>query len=120
NDLSLVIKMTAGDKTLLFLGDAGVEAGKWLYDTYQGTNELKADFVQMAHHGQAGVEENVYGLIQPKYAFFNCDYAVWNNTSGKLKTLTVRGWIESLGATAYCSQLGANSVAGDSIVYIFR
>ena len=120
NDLSLVIKMTAGDKTLLFLGDAGVEAGKWLYDTYQGTNELEADFVQMAHHGQAGVEENVYGLIQPKYAFFNCDYAVWNNTSGKLKTLTVRGWIESLGATAYCSQLGANSVAGDSIVYIFR
>ena len=120
NDLSLVIKMTAGDKTLLFLGDAGVEAGKWLYDTYQGTNELEADFVQMAHHGQAGVEENVYGLIQPKYAFFNCDYAVWNNTSGKLKTLIVRGWIESLGATAYCSQLGANSVAGDNIVYIFR
>ena len=120
NDLSLVIKLTAGDKKLLFLGDAGVEAGKWLYDTYQGTNELEADFVQMAHHGQAGVEENVYGLIQPKYAFFNCDYAVWNNTSGKLKTLTVRGWIESLGATAYCSQLGANSVAGDSIVYIFR
>ena len=120
NDLSLVIKMTAGDKTLLFLGDAGVEAGERLYEMYNGTNKLKADFVQMAHHGQAGVEQNVYNLIQPQYAFFNCDYSVWANTSGRVKTLMVRGWIESLGATAYCSQLGVNNVAGDSIVYIFR
>ena len=112
--------MTAGDKTLLFLGDAGVELGEWLYDTYKDTNKLQADFVQMAHHGQAGVEQNVYALVQPHYAFFNCDYAVWNNTSGRVKTLTVRGWINDLGATAYCSQLGNNGVAGDSIVYIFK
>ena len=103
--------MTTSEKSVLFLADAGVEAGEWLYDTYSGTDTLKADVVQMAHHGQAGVEENVYQLISPSIALFNCDEYVFNNTSGKLKTLIVRGWMEKLGARIYCSKDG---------IYIFK
>ena len=105
---------------MLFLADAGVELGKWLYETYGATGDLQADFVQMAHHGQAGVDKNVYNAIMPHYAFFNCNYYIWNNTGGRLQTLTVRGWINNLGATAYCSQTGADGVDGDHIVYIFK
>ena len=120
NDLSTVISVRAGDKKLLFFADCGPVVGEYLYGLHQTDGALSADFVQMAHHCQAGVEQNVYGLVQPKYAFFNCNYYMWDNLSGKHKALIVRGWIKDLGATAYCSQLGADGETGESIVYIFR
>ena len=120
NDLSTVIKITAGDKTFLFFGDCGPEAGKWLKAKHQNDGVLEADFVQMAHHCQAGVDQDVYNLVKPHYAFFNCNYYMWVNLSGRHQTLTVRSWIKALGATAYCGQLGKDGKTGDSIVYIFK
>ena len=105
NNLSLVIKMTTSEKSILFLGDAGVAAGEWLLSNCL-TTDLKADIVQMAHHGQGGVEEDVYQAIDPDYALFNCDKAVYENTSGRLKTLIVRGWMQKLGTTNYVSKDG--------------
>lgn len=125
NDLSLVIKMDNGSgKSVLFLGDAGPELGEWLYATYADTTKLKADFVQMAHHGQLAVEKNVYDLVQPKYALFNMDYANWIK-QGYRNTSTYREWIKSLGATAYYSQLGQGTVigehvVGDNLVFVFN
>ena len=60
----------------------------------------------MAHHGQAGVNQNVYQAIDPDVALFNCDKAVYENTSGRLQTLVVRGWMEELGTTNYVSKDG--------------
>ena len=105
NNLSLVIKMTTSEKSVLFLADAGVGAGEWLIDNASAT-DLKADVVQMAHHGQAGVNQNVYQAIDPDVALFNCDKAVYENTSGRLQTLVVRGWMEELGTTNYVSKDG--------------
>ena len=110
NNLSLVIKMTTSEKSIMFLGDAGVASGEWLLQNYS-SSDLKADIVQMAHHGQAGVNENVYQAIDPDVALFNCDRDVYENSNGNLQTLVVRGWMEKLGTTNYVSKDG---------IYIFN
>ena len=62
------------------------------------TGKLCADYVQMAHHGQGGVEKDVYEEIAPKACFWNTPGWLWDNRD-IFKTLIVRGWIEELGIT---------------------
>ena len=101
NNQSCAIRVTEDDFTMLFLGDMGVEAGRKLMA--KGYN-LKADAVQMAHHGQQGVEEEVYQTIAPTFAFWSTPDWLWNNVrnmgdpigSGPFATLEVRAWMEKL------------------------
>ncbi|MBQ7912984.1 MAG: MBL fold metallo-hydrolase [Clostridia bacterium] len=64
NDASLVFKITGGEKTVLFLGDLGPEGGDVLYR--ESRHKLKADIVQMAHHGHMNVGMEVYAAVAPK------------------------------------------------------
>ena len=87
----------------VFLGDLGVEGGRELLAMYGGG--LKADAVQMAHHGQNGVEREVYEAIAPRYAFWTTPDWLWTNTipglepgKGPWQTLEVRSWMEALNA----------------------
>ena len=100
NNQSCVFRITEENFTMLVLGDLGIEAGRKLLD--MGI-DLRADAVQMAHHGQDGVEEAVYQAIAPKYAFWPTPDWLWNNIKpnsggvpGTFKTLEVRAWIEKL------------------------
>ncbi len=102
NNQSCVFRLTEGDFTMLILGDLGVEAGKKLMAT--GT-DLKADAVQMAHHGQQGVSEDFYQAVNPTYAFWPTPDWLWDNTpylggtpgTGPFKTPEVAKWMEKLG-----------------------
>ena len=42
--------------------------------------ELKSDYLQMGHHGNGGLSEEFYRLVEPKSAFF--DAPDWLNESG--------------------------------------
>lgn len=101
NNSSTVFRMNLGGKTVLFLGDLGVEGGRKLLSQY-GEN-LKSDYVQMAHHGQNGVEESVYQAIAPTGCLWNTPQWLWDNDVGKgfnthiFKTVYTRGWMEKLG-----------------------
>ena len=64
NNSCSIIRMEVEGQTVLFLGDAGVEQGKVLLEKHG--EELRSDFVQMAHHGQNGVTKEVYEAIKPK------------------------------------------------------
>ena len=103
NDTSVVFMMTLGGKRMLFLGDASPMEGKRLMALYKGTGKLKADYVQMAHHGQDGVEREVYEEIAPTACFWCAPDWLWNNDAGGgfnthvFKTVIVRGWMEELG-----------------------
>ena len=103
NDTSVVFMMTLGGKRMLFLGDASPMEGKRLLALYKGTGKLKADYVQMAHHGQDGVEREVYEEIAPTACFWCAPDWLWNNDAGGgynthvFKTVIVRGWMEELG-----------------------
>lgn len=100
NNSSMVIKMQINDKTLLFLGDTGKESGEKLLKN-QG-DKLKADIVQMAHHGQSGVDEEVYQKISPQICLWPTPEWLWDNNpgtgynTGKWTTIETRNWMEKL------------------------
>lgn len=64
NDSSLVFKVTAPNKTVMFLGDLGPDGGDVLLNESKGL--LKADIVQMAHHGHMDCDMDVYAEIAPE------------------------------------------------------
>ena len=102
NNSSIVLRMEAEGQSVLFLGDLGIEAGNKILNQY-GPEELHADFVQMAHHGQSGVTREVYKAIHPKACLWCTPQWLWDNDAGKgynthiWQTVTVRGWMDELG-----------------------
>lgn len=101
NNSSIVIRLTLGGQKILFLGDLGEEAGKQLLDKYG--IQLKSDYCQMAHHGQAGVSQSVYQAIAPSYCMWCTPLWLWDNDAGEgyntsvYKTVEVRKWMEEIG-----------------------
>lgn len=70
NDSSLVLKLTTPNKSVLFLGDLGPEGGDLLFR--ESRHLLKADMVQMAHHGHMNVGMEVYAEIMPEACLWCC------------------------------------------------
>jgi len=106
NNASVVLAMSTGGCRVMFLGDLGVEAGAELLATYGDT--LRSDIVQMAHHGQQGVDLDVYRAIAPKVCLWPTPAWLWDNDqdkrgrdSGPWKTLEVRAWMDELGVTEH-------------------
>lgn len=112
NDTSMVFRMSGGGKTLLFLGDLNVTGGKHLVQMYG--DDLKSDAVQMAHHGQAGVNEACYQKINPSLCIWATPKWVWESTT--LKIPEVRGWMDKLGVqnhyVQWCGWLDNNHPNG--------
>ncbi len=79
NSNSLVLRLWAGGQSVLFLQDAAIKAGNRLVGTYG--DSLKSDIVQMAHHGQAGVNEACYQKIDADVRIWPTPLWVWNNTT---------------------------------------
>lgn len=94
NDCSMVFRMTVGGQTVLFLGDLNKKGGKELLQEYG--DALQSDIVQMAHHGQNGVNRNVYEAIKPQVCLWPTPVWVWNNADGSLQTTEVRQWMQGL------------------------
>lgn len=101
NNSSVVMRVSDARKSVLFSGDLGVEGGrKLLSSDYR--QRLKADYVQMAHHGQSGVEIDYYRAVSPRYCLWPTPAWLWNNDAGAGKgtgpwqTLTVRQWMKEL------------------------
>ena len=102
NNSSLVYKIRVSGQSILILGDLAYDGGKDLIKTCTAA-ELKSDIVQMAHHGQQGVDQDAYALIAPTICLWPSPAWLWNNDngggvgSGPWGTLTTRAWMEALG-----------------------
>lgn len=102
NNSSVAYRLDVNGRRILFLGDMGWDAGQNLLAKNK-PEDLKADVVQMAHHGQDGVEEGVYRVIRPEICLWPTPEWLWDNNKngekgdGPWKTLTVRAWMEALG-----------------------
>lgn len=102
NNSSLVYKINVSGQSILILGDLAYDGGKDLIKTCTAA-ELKSDIVQMAHHGQQGVDQDAYALIAPTTCLWPTPAWLWNNDngggtgSGPWGTLTTRAWMDALG-----------------------
>ena len=115
NDSSMVFKMTATDvnKSIIFLGDAYKYTS---IELLENPEKLKADAVQMAHHGQNGVSKEVYQAIAPELCFFNAPEWLYNNdngtgyNTGKWQSIIVREWMKEVNATNIVAYNGDRTI----------
>ena len=102
NNSSTVFRFETENSSVIFLGDLGIEGGEHLLSV-ASPELLKADYCQMAHHGQSGVLKNVYEAINPDYCLWCTPTWLWDNKgpggydTGKYKTVIVRGWMSEIG-----------------------
>ena len=106
NEMSMVFKITANDvdKSMLFLGDAYNRVSEELVLEKE---KLASYAVQMAHHGQNGVTEEIYDYIHPSVCFYNAPQWLFNNDTGngyntaRFKSVEVQKWMEKFNAIQY-------------------
>ena len=97
NDGSMVFKLSGQKRSMLFLGDigdnnadnralypdtgAGSKIGCEIADTILATypEDVKSDFVQMAHHGNSLMPDYFYEAVAPRKAFFDALYWLMEN-----------------------------------------
>ena len=126
NDSSLVFKVTTPNKTVLFLGDLGPDAGDVLFR--ESRHLLKSDIVQMAHHGHMNVSMEVYAAVAPEACLWCCADWLYNEPEvpgylsdaeklrkmGRIRmygTAVTRRWMEQLGVkTHYVTKDGTNTI----------
>jgi len=102
NNSSMIFRIEVDGKRILFLGDLGIEGGEELLANIP-KEELKSDYVQMAHHGQDGAEKDVYEVIDPDYCIWYTPTWLWDNIGENgydtrhFKTVIVRGWMSEIG-----------------------
>ncbi|MFH1567510.1 MAG: MBL fold metallo-hydrolase [Gemmatimonadota bacterium] len=103
NNSSVVLRVSDLSRSVLFPGDLGVDGGRKLL-AGPGRGRLRSDIVQMAHHGQNGVERDFYEAVGATCCLWPTPRWLWENDggggpgSGQWKTLEVRAWMEELGA----------------------
>lgn len=106
NNSSMILRVWDRKKSILFLGDAGVECGRKVLEGQYG-KELDSEYIQMAHHGQNGCDEHFYQSVKFRACLWPTPTWVWNNDQGKgfnsgiLKTLEVRTWMDRLGISEH-------------------
>lgn len=111
NNSSIAYLAEVEGERILFLGDMGYDGGFQLLKD-AGKN-IKADIVQMAHHGQNGVDKKVYRAISPRVCLWPTPRWLWDNDagqgydSGSWRTLETRAWMKSMGVKEnYCTKDG--------------
>lgn len=128
NDSSMVFKITTPNKTVLFLGDMGPDGGDVLF--CESHKKLKADIVQMAHHGHGCVSMEVYAEIMPEACMWCCPDWLYNEEEDlgclegmdaeelyRIRQIRMRGtkltrkWMDLLGVkTHYVTKDGTNRI----------
>ncbi|MBI3919905.1 MAG: MBL fold metallo-hydrolase [Armatimonadetes bacterium] len=106
NNSSIVLRMSDGRKSVLFTGDLGVEGGLEILSSPL-RDRLRADYCQMAHHGQNGVSREFYQAVTPVHCLWPTPGWLWDNDTGDgkgtgpFRTLEVRAWMEELGVRSH-------------------
>ncbi len=102
NNTSMAFIMRAEGQKVLFLGDLGELAGCRVLEMHS-PETLECDIVQMAHHGQDGVNFDFYKAVKPKMCLWTTPKWLWDNDAGggynthTFKTVITQGWMNELG-----------------------
>ncbi len=101
NNSSMAFRIWDDKKSIVNLGDLGVEGGnKLLNSEYRA--DLDCDYLKMPHHGQSCCDENFFKSINFKACLWPTPSWLWtcikhNGERGPWTTLQTRKWIEEKG-----------------------
>ena len=101
NNQSMIIRFWDDSKSVVILGDAGVECGDKALAAYK--EYLDCDYLQMAHHGQNGCSEEFYKSINFRACLWPTPSWVWEPAPENdwLKTRDTRRWMDEKGITEH-------------------
>lgn len=107
NNGSLMLKLEGREESFLFCSDVEDEMAGYLIETYG--EQLKADYVQMSHHGNWGLTEEFYEIVSPKAAFFDGPASLYEESQ------LYDGWklmnlMNEMGAQIYTFKTVPNSI----------
>ena len=94
NNSSVVMKVSGGGRSVLFTGDIDALGAQQIINRGQG-GKLRADYVQMAHHGSYGGSQEFYELIGAQHCMWpdtlhiRCDQLPGITTTSS----TTREWV---------------------------
>lgn len=108
NDGSMMFRVTHEEESMLFCADVGVNLTTYLHGRWQ--NSLKAEYLQMGHHGYGGLEDYFYESVHPKVAFFDAPEYMMFDETGKFDNPQNKAFMESLGSEIYYFKEGPNSI----------
>ena len=98
--------MLVNGVTILFTGDLQVDGGNHVLETV-AKEDLKADIVQMAHHGQHAVTKEFYEAVSPSICLWPTPKWLWDNEDGKYTTPETKAWMKELNVEKhYCMKDG--------------
>ncbi|MBQ6267535.1 MAG: TIM barrel protein [Clostridia bacterium] len=112
NDASTIMRMDLAGTSVMFTGDATVNAGNYVVQKYGESGQLKCDYCKMAHHGQDGVDRNFYEAVAPKVCLWPTPTWVYENTNGNLHTFETRAWVAELGVEKEYKSFEGTAVIG--------
>lgn len=101
NNQSMIIRFWDDSKSVVILGDAGIECGDKCLAQYGAY--LNCDYMQMAHHGQNGCSESFYKTIDFRACLWPTPSWVWEPAPQHthLKTRETRRWMDEKGITEH-------------------
>jgi beta-lactamase superfamily II metal-dependent hydrolase len=102
NNSSCVLRIEGKKSSVLILGDLGAVGGDDTLSkcTYE---DLKTDYVQLAHHGQQAVKRDFYEFIRPERCLWATPDWLWDNdegggfNTGPYETIETRNLMDELG-----------------------
>ena len=106
NNSSVAYMVSLNGTNVVFLGDLGRTGGEHLMQDVN-LGALKCKMVQMSHHGQNGVDYEVYKALRPSVCLWPTPQWLWDNDngggagSGSWKTQETRNWMTRLGVKEY-------------------
>ena len=108
NDGSMMFKVTNKEESMLFCADVGGGISFYLYGVW--SDSLKADYLQMGHHGNGGLLDDFYQKVSPKIAFFDASSAMMNDTTGQYSNPEKKAFMESIGSQIYSFEDAPHSI----------
>ena len=99
NDCSMVLRIWDDTKSVVLLGDAGVNEGRKLLATCP--DDLDCNYLQLGHHGNKGCEQAFYDAVSFDYALVPTAIWIWHpelfysSTPDNLDGGATRSWIEA-------------------------
>lgn len=85
NNSTIVYKVYFEDYSLLSLGDLGYYGGEKLLENIDN-EKLKSDIVVVSHHGQNGVSNDFYKVVEPQIAIWPTTKKIFENFDKKYNT----------------------------------
>ena len=112
NNGSLMFRLEGNGKSMLFCADVQKEMEEYIVPAHR--DELKSDYVQLAHHGNWGLTEEFYDLVDPEAAFVDGPSSIIDEEDSIYDGWQLRDALQEKGVTLYRFGTAPNEVRSET------